>query len=1419
MHRLAEPSAVGTRRLRSEGGFVIPSPLVRSQSGRPRARRGRVSSQNRSRTGTLPPALDCACARQDTRPTWLRWVSSRVLTRGTAFALAVGACGTPALVRADSPFAVSKRPQDPTPLFVPRVGHEAGPDADLRDIGDEDLDDLASSAAYAPADSGEGSPRSAAFLEQLDAAFATRTGLVPSASPRALTSPLLVSPATPGLGATQTPLSYVMGLGMGPGTVAQPAGRPPGAAPAEDPALDPAVDPEGREQAAEDPFDASQGAAPTVPPPVLLRKRNVPPFWIQRELSTHTTRALTFPPLFIHRAPKPIAAGGDPSKYLHIDLALNFAWHSSRASKDWWINPALLFFHGKSAIRSGWLFAPMLMAYRRTGEQFTFGQFPLIWVWGNKYVRNAFVLPLHYHQKTPGAWFGMTALVAWYGWKGRDTETIDDDRAWIVVGPAFIRAKKAAKRLDFGLPYVGYSDTAKGLRSNTILPLVHWQRSEFGNRKELWTLAFIQRSDRARVRKSWAVPPLLTFRSQHREHDLLSVTPLLWRAKDSERQRTTWVAGPYGQLRDPDSAVTWFAPLFMHAKDRRTGARAVGVFPLFYGRKSENGSGFGTLLGGGRKDADGRIRVGTLPGIYVDRKPNGEHTAVGGPIYWSLSRNADPSIGREAIRGGGLGPLGWYVRRGDKKSFGALPLLTFTHRSPERAVTVATPLVWHVGRGPKSARSHIVGVGPFYGGGNKDSWHAGALPLLALQGGNKTRTVIAPPILLGHRADLVAGTSRTISPWYVRDTAPDHKVTGVLGLGWSVKRGSHKTLAIVPAFLKVEKDPTHRWWATPALIAGRTNGDVRYWFALSAYGTKNATRSGFGFAPLFHHERRSGEAAGSTTFVLPLMLRDRRPGLELDAYTPLVWRSQVQGEKPRTNLAVVPLYFRQRQPNGVNVDAGFPWFYSRDKIRRTHTIVAGPFFHKQTRKYLQTGFLPITFWHDSKSKRILVATPLWTSVEDKIARKRTTVFIPVWFDRLQTNGRRTWFAFPFVLGVRGQFNHTRMGIALPGVVDIFRLAKNKRIRGWLPFYFDYKKCGYRLEDEPECRYHLRGSIPFFIYGKDGLGRKTHGSLVYVWDQTPSSKRLMTWVGGFDYRKDKKLSWYALTLYHGVTTTHKTNAFLPLFFHRTHRTKLESTTDILGPLFITQRKGDRRWFETGLVYWQFRRPHEVAVAIVPPIFFHKNTYAERRLTWFLPVFVHDDHPGADRRTHALFPIAFGYGRVGDKETAVQFPLVWHFKRGDRQFSTGAFVYYDVRRGDKATQILPALYAHGRRGDRDTWVAGPGLAWGTVSGDALTPNRSWRMLFGLFGGGNEDGNRYAVVFGAKVKLAPKATRARRARTGKSGRAKRLPPVPGSEASSTSQRPPNAATSTGSGGAAATSTGGKPAKAGKKRRVKGT
>ncbi len=1156
--------------------------------------------------------------------------------------------------------------------------------------------------------------------------------------------------------------------------------------PDSDPTADP-TDPDDSDNLDPEAFRRHDPNALILEPPKLLTERNIPPFYFKREFDTHTTRALTLPPLFVHRTPK----DGHPEKLFHMDLSFTFAYYAKVRDKRRWMNPLVLFFGGFSEQKSTWAALPLLMGYRRVGEQFNFGQFPLVWWWGNKHVKNLFVFPLHYHKKAPDQFFGASGLLFWYGNKDLDDDDVDNDRRHFVAAPIYFKFQHGPRTIHASPLYFGAKNLTKGTNHRTLLPFFHWQSREFGNRKELWTVAWIQRSDEARGRRAWALPPLLSFRTHTPDRDLMAITPLVWRHKNTLLDRTTWVAGIGGSIRDPNQQISWAAPLWWRFADKRNGASLSVLAPLAMWRRSPERIAVHTLVLSVWKNQGEAGRGGgggSLPLLsWVHVSPLRSKQVLLAGLFWrSVDRDptgtgsVDPAATRSAW---GIGPLVYRSKLGrpgspdSRARFGVPPLLTFVGRQGTKSHQVVTPLFWHFrDRDTDPSKQHdTFVVPPFYIQKRAQGFRFGLPPLFAAANDERYRYAVVPGLLFGHVEDKLLHTSRTISPLFVRTKTPTSRVLGAGVLAWDVRRDLPDTAegslgqrdsVLFPLYYRRQRGDRVIHMSP---LGGVHHGpEGKTWVGALAYGFERSDRHGGGLLPILHHEVRTdatGATIGATTALFPLFLRDRRPERDLDVWTPLIWRAQVRGDKPRNNLAVVPFYFGQRQRDGVDVDASFFFVWSRDHTHETHTLVAGPFYHRLTRDKLITGLGPLSYWEDSLERRLLVIPPLVVSLENKVTRERTTVGIPLWFDRVQRSGKRVWMAFPFAVGVHRKHDFTRAGVAIPLYYDIHRLHKNYRFTGVVPFLFRYQKGGFQKHDAPEDRYTLWGSFPLFLHGKDGHGRRTHAALGLYWfDRTPEGFKFFTLLGGASHKPGKELSWYAPLIYRKVTNEQATTFVWPLFaYHKGYRKGADgrpykdiSTTWVLPPLFIGQHKEDRKWWQSALLVWQFKRPHKVTTTIAPPIFFLQDSYKERRLHWLLPLYVRDNNMGKGETWTSVLPALFVHHRSREHDNAVQFPLIWHFDNPKRRVTLGAFIWYDVERYERGvrTQVLPALYARRKTPQSIGHMIGPGLVTWRREAEGQPPAKHWRALFWLIGGGNENGERYMWLLGAKLKLKPKA-----------------------------------------------------------------
>lgn len=1074
----------------------------------------------------------------------------------------------------------------------------------------------------------------------------------------------------------------------------------------------------------------------------LLRSRSVPPFWIDRTYDTHRTRAIGFPPLFVHRKP----SEQHPEKLLHADLSLTFGWGTVEGKRRW-INPAGLFFGSFSKRKTVWGAVPLLMGYRRVGDQYNFGQFPLAWAWGTKYVKNLLVVPFHYQQKRPDGYRGVSAILFWYGHKHREDTNADNDRGWFVAAPVFWRFRKGTKRFDFAFAYMAGENKLKGKRWIAATPFALWHSSEFGNRTELWTFAWLRRNDRARGRSAWSVPIALTFRHQDRDKSVFAATPLVWRTKNELKGSKFTFAGLVGVYDDPRQRNVFAAPLWFGFHDKVNDAKVRVFLPLGFSRKTPTRTGVWTLLGGGRKTTKGYAAFVPPVLTWVGKRDDG--TSMQGVLgmFWHVNRTSGDDPRRTVV----LGPLGFYNRRKDGVQAG-VPLATiFAGRRGNTRWQVFTPLVWHAH--DEAARRRTLVVAPFYHHRKGDDYDGGLAPVVFWGTGTRYRYGIAPLLLFADVKNVETKNHLTLSPVFVRHSAPGQRTLGAFGIVWDAIRegGQEHHTAVLPLYYRRKRgDTTLHLSLVGGMYRTKTTSTVMWGPVVRR---KTPTRTVTGVAPLvWTATEKTADGVARSVAVVPLVIRHRSANDDLDMWSPLVWRREIRGERARKNLAIVPLYFRQRQPTGVDVDGGIGFFWSRDRTRHTHTIIGGPFFHRLSRKSLNTGVAPLTWWMDSEEKRRLISLPTIVHVRNKKTGEHTTVAAPLWFDRRRANGRRTWGAFPFVFGGKRLHNFTRFSILPPGFVDAFRIQKNSRFTGVVPLLFRHRKCGFLAEDDPKCTYTLWGSVPFFLYGKDGKGRITHGSLVYVYDRDPGGMKLYTPLFGINNRPGKNLGWYAGPLAVRTTNTHRRSMFFPLWFRRAHRLEDRSLTLAVPPLFISRHREDRRFLEAGLVFWQVRQQHKVATAVAPPLFFHSHAFAQRRLTWVMPLFLRDDNWGADQTWTAIGPALYVQRRKGENLDFVQFPLVWHIERGENQGTFGAFAWWDIRRKGKTVQLVPGAFLRVAGPRIDTKVIGPGLGWWTRGRGAHEGDFHWRALLGIFGGGVEAGRKYVSLFGGRIDRGP-------------------------------------------------------------------
>jgi hypothetical protein len=469
-----------------------------------------------------------------------------------------------------------------------------------------------------------------------------------------------------------------------------------------------------------------------------------------------------------------------PDKLAHFDLSLTTGWYSKRKQKRRYLSPLALFFGSFSERTSAWAAGALLMGYKRVGEQFNFGQFPFVWRWGNKQVKNLVVVPFHYHQKTPDSLRGFDAILFWYGHKNTtDADPLNDLR-YFVGAPLFVQVTKGPSARPSGSRSTSAaatrprgSPTARCSRSRTGSPRVRQPPRAVD---ACCTCSAATRPASARPGPCRRCSPS---RPARPERSLTAVTPLVWRSENLVKGSVAVGGVPVGVVPRPEQRNRVLFPLYWQFDDPED-RRALGPRVPARRRDAAAGRGFGLVL---------------PPLLTIARHdPKGRSFQVVTPLFWRFrDRTAYGGQGSQQIV---LPPLFVYNQQGPRRDVAALPLLSFFGRDATRRYQVIAPLLFgHVLETATRPKRHDTWVaGPFYfkagvrQAARSPGWHAGLMPLVAAGRDDTLRYTVLPPLLFGDVTYVKEQRRLTISPLFARSKGPDHRTLGVLNLFWDVKR-------------------------------------------------------------------------------------------------------------------------------------------------------------------------------------------------------------------------------------------------------------------------------------------------------------------------------------------------------------------------------------------------------------------------------------------------------------------------------------------------------------------------------------------------------------------------------------------------------------------------------------------------------
>lgn len=506
--------------------------------------------------------------------------------------------------------------------------------------------------------------------------------------------------------------------------------------------------------------------------------------------------------------------------------------------------------------------------------------------------RRAQVLfPLYMNIQDETIRFRSIAML-YYGIRGKET-AVDalfplflsvrtPQRRTTLVGPFFHHKNTQTETMAVGLfPLFGYGQTIS--RRVFVSPLGFYDRNDITDHTRAWFLLFY--ANRSRPRSDVGLFPLFHSARRGTAHYTF-VLPFFYHADDAEKKSAFTLLGPLFFGREQRATYGGVAPLVYGRNDGDGGFRFL-LFPLLYASHEKLGKTWlvTPLFGFGRSAEGYRWYLGPL---YVRREVN-QRTVALFPIAYD---GVNPSE--------------------QKRTSFVLPLF-FRSASPERSLTMVTPLFWNYRT--LASRTTLL------------------FPLLFDQNEyyrSRTTAVGALiPFVVRHRDDLQDATTWVFPPLltYYKNSAAERP---------GFRKTSLITFPVLFHFTAPERQTT-------------------VLFPLFYYLKRPATKTVVAL-PLFGY--RSDEHNNRSLLLLPLLTwaRNGGDGSRERVVFPLLWHFSSQD---RQSTVVFPLFWHFKRPNAT-VSVLFPLGAHWRTARGHSTIVLNTYVHKGTGEY--AGAWSFHFW-------------------------------------------------------------------------------------------------------------------------------------------------------------------------------------------------------------------------------------------------------------------------------------------------------------------------------------------------------------------------------------------------------------------------------------------------------------------------
>lgn len=1008
-------------------------------------------------------------------------------------------------------------------------------------------------------------------------------------------------------------------------------------------------------------------------------------------------------------------------------LAFLYWWNRAPDARTDLLFPLFLYWRTKA---SAFGFALPLNFYWRSGDESHTVAFPL--ALGHSWKNGASLYSPFGYQAREGAESDGSLL--WLYWGGRNSKSGD---AYDVLFPLLwsFRSPKSATTIVFPLVWASRSgdswfntvfplwwstgDRAKGEKTRTLFPFVHWESLDHGARS-LWLtlLGGYSRDDHQRSRTLLLLPaPLLYRRTPQAAIDV--ITPFYVRYTDRMTDSTTrLISLLLFRDNDPDGTSTVVFPLFWRFHQRQSARATTALLPFFLHREAPHdtltAAGIFPLWGYHRSFTDGGWSAGLFPLAFFGRRPTGGH-AVLFPLFWHLS----DAKGSTTV----LFPLFWARSNPHGYNVAALPLLTFFGRRDATSYQVQFPLFWRFTDGDSTTAVTPLG---FYGS-SPDGWRLGVGPLLpivwAAGGGPRRHFVLFP--LIWHFRDDHQDKTTTVVANYLHRSHGDETTDAFYPLFY-YRRGARpggkdETSFTLFPFVHYHRDAQTRVLVTP-LGASAVGPNRQAGFIGPYFWYQGKTFSARGIPGLYADVSRA-DTGERTRQWGPVFALDR-PGSASRVVIPFFGRYRDAHE---TDTYVFPTFFRRRTDDGYAVDSFVPLFWHSRWKDRTTTVV-GPFYEREGGGVYDTGLAPFYFWAKNADRTMLVLPPLLTVHRHDFKARTTFTWAALFFHSASDKGENTVLFPLYWSGREGERAHR---LLFP-VYWHFENGAQSRSTLLGPLYWSTNGTN-----------HLGALLPVAWYARDDVQHTGSEGLMPLFYAAHGPKRftLLTLVAGYHHSETAR-RWYVVPYYNSDSVDSSTRLLFPLFVTHFNR-KTETRTTFVLPLYFSRGNPEKSLTTVLALFWR-RRDITSSTTLVLPLFIDVHDFRQSRTTVLLPLFVRH----SNEVTGESIWLAPLYYRHATKEgaTNVFFPLFWDWKsEGRRTTVLFPFFAHWTRATYAGTYVFPNVYY--RKGltaghEDGTWrLFIPPLFDAAVDrpGDFR-----WEILGGLFGKERIGRNHYMKLF---------------------------------------------------------------------------